>query len=79
VIREAREDDLRAMQDIEVAACEAFRTIDMAAIADDAPPDLDELSPYQRDAGPGSRRIPVIDRSPTSSLTRWTSTPTSSR
>jgi GNAT superfamily N-acetyltransferase len=49
VIREAREDDLRTMQDIEVAAGEAFRAIDMAAIADDAPPGVDELSAYQRD------------------------------
>jgi GNAT superfamily N-acetyltransferase len=49
VIREAREDDLRAMQDIEVAAGEAFRTINMAAIADDPPPGVDELSAYQRE------------------------------
>jgi len=49
VIREAREDDLQAFQDIEAAAGEAFRSINMAAIADDAPPGVDELSAYQRD------------------------------
>ncbi len=32
-----------------MAAGEAFRTINLAAIADDSPPDLDDLAAYQRE------------------------------
>lgn len=50
MIREAKAKDLPKMRDIEVAAGEAFRTIDMGVIADDAPPSLEALAIYQQDA-----------------------------
>jgi len=37
------------MRDIEVAAGEAFRTLGMEAVADEAPPSLEALANYQRD------------------------------
>lgn len=37
------------MRDIEVAAGEAFRLVDMAAIADDGPPSIEALAAYQQD------------------------------
>ena len=49
VIREARTEDLSKLQDIEVAAGEAFRLVEMAAIAEDMPPALDALAVYQQD------------------------------
>lgn len=50
MIREAKAKDLPNMRDIEVAAGEVFRTLDMGAIADDAPPSLDALAVYQQGA-----------------------------
>ena len=50
MIREARAEDLPRMRDIEVAAGEAFRTLNMGAVADDAPPSLEALAVYQQDA-----------------------------
>lgn len=50
MIREAKAKDLPKMRDIEVAAGEAFRTLGMGAIADDAPPSLESLAVYQQDA-----------------------------
>ncbi|MDQ1058581.1 GNAT superfamily N-acetyltransferase [Arthrobacter globiformis] len=50
MIREARAKDLPKMRDIEVAAGEAFRTIGMGAIADEAPPSLEALAVYQQNA-----------------------------
>lgn len=50
MIRKAREDDLPKMREIEVAAGDAFRTIGMGAIADDAPPSLEALANYQQNA-----------------------------
>ena len=41
--------DLPALRDIERAAGEPFRALDMATIADDEPPTIDELTTYQRD------------------------------
>lgn len=49
MIREARAEDLPEMRAIEVAAGEAFRTLGMGAVADDAPPSLEALANYQRD------------------------------
>jgi GNAT superfamily N-acetyltransferase len=49
VMRHAGTDDLPRLQDIEVAAGEAFRMIGMEAVADDAPPSLDALATYQLD------------------------------
>lgn len=49
-IRLAREDDLPTLQDIERAAGEPFAELDMALVADDAPPTIDELRSYV-DAG----------------------------
>ncbi|MCB5274764.1 dTDP-fucosamine acetyltransferase [Arthrobacter sp. SO5] len=48
MIRTARIDDLPRLRAIEAAAGEAFRALGMAAIADDAPPTLEELAVYQR-------------------------------
>lgn len=48
MIREASLTDLPALGDIERAAGEPFRDLGMAAIADDEPFTLDELSSYQR-------------------------------
>jgi GNAT superfamily N-acetyltransferase len=50
MIREARAKDLPKMRDIEAAAGEAFRTLDMGAIADDVPPSVKALAIYQEDA-----------------------------
>jgi GNAT superfamily N-acetyltransferase len=49
VIREASLTDLPALRDIERAAGEPFRGLGMAAIADDEPFTLAELTGYQRD------------------------------
>lgn len=48
LIRRASREDLLAFAVIEQAACELFRGIGMAEIADDAPFTIDELVPYQR-------------------------------
>lgn len=50
MIREAKAKDLPKLRDIEIAAGEAFRTLGMGAIADDAPPSLEALAVYQQDA-----------------------------
>lgn len=50
MIRKAKPEDLPKMRDIEVAASETFRSLNMGAIADDAPPSLDALAIYQQDA-----------------------------
>ena len=49
MLREARAEDLPKMRDIEVAAGEAFRTLGMEAVADDAPSSLETLATYQQD------------------------------
>jgi len=49
VIRLAAPEDLPALQDIERAAGEAFRTLGMAAIADDDPPSIADLTAFQRE------------------------------
>jgi hypothetical protein len=49
VIREAKTEDVSKLCDIEVAAGEAFRLVDMASIAEDMPPTLDALAVYQQD------------------------------
>jgi GNAT superfamily N-acetyltransferase len=54
------------MRDIEIAAGEAFRTLGMVAIADDAPPSEEALASYQQDArawvaaGPGDEAVAYI-------------------
>ena len=48
LIRPARLDDLERVQAIEAAAGEAFRSIGMDTVADDEPPNLDELAAYVR-------------------------------
>jgi GNAT superfamily N-acetyltransferase len=48
VIREASLTDLPVLRDIERAAGTPFRDVGMAAIADDEPPTIDELTAYQR-------------------------------
>ncbi|GAB3459567.1 GNAT family N-acetyltransferase [Actinophytocola sediminis] len=48
-IREARAEDLPVLCDIEQAAGELFRPIGMTLVADDDPPTIAELAPYQRD------------------------------
>lgn len=48
-IRPARPDDLPAMRDLERAAAEVFRTVDMAAVADDEPEPLPMLAAFQED------------------------------
>ncbi|AUI61403.1 GNAT family N-acetyltransferase [Amycolatopsis sp. BJA-103] len=48
MIRPAVPEDLPRLQDIERAAGEPFRALDMAAIADDDPPSLEDLAAYQR-------------------------------
>ncbi|HET6290914.1 MAG TPA: GNAT family N-acetyltransferase [Amycolatopsis sp.] len=49
MIRLAAPEDLPALQDIERAAGEAFRTLGMAAIADDDPPSIADLTAFQRE------------------------------
>jgi GNAT superfamily N-acetyltransferase len=49
MIRLARAADLPVLQDIERAAGAPFRDHDMAAIADDEPPTIAELTEYHRD------------------------------
>jgi GNAT superfamily N-acetyltransferase len=49
MIRTAGPADLPVLRAIERAAGEPFRALGMAAIADDAPPDLETLTAYQRD------------------------------
>lgn len=48
MIREASLTDLPILRDIERAAGAPFRDLGMAAIADDEPPTIEELSVYQR-------------------------------
>lgn len=48
IIRPARSTDLPRLQDIETAAGEIFRTLAMDAVADDAPPAIEELERYRR-------------------------------
>ena len=47
MIRPATPEDLPRLQDIERAAGEPFRAHDMAAIADDDPPSIADLTAYQ--------------------------------
>ncbi|MFE5504797.1 GNAT family N-acetyltransferase [Amycolatopsis japonica] len=49
MIRLATLEDLPALQDIERAAGEPFRALGMAAIADDDPPSIADLTAFQRD------------------------------
>jgi len=48
VIRTASLTDLPVLRDIERAAGEPFRALDMATIADDEPPTIGELTEFQR-------------------------------
>ncbi|MFD7295369.1 GNAT family N-acetyltransferase [Streptomyces sp. NPDC059897] len=48
IIRSAEPADLPRLQAIETAAGEIFRTLGMAAVADDAPPTIAELDRYRR-------------------------------
>ncbi|MHC5261227.1 GNAT family N-acetyltransferase [Streptomyces sp. UC4497] len=48
IIRSAEPADLPRLQAIETAAGEIFRTVGMAAIADDAPPTVAELERFRR-------------------------------
>ncbi|GFH37464.1 GNAT family N-acetyltransferase [Streptomyces pacificus] len=50
-IRSAEACELPLLQDIERAAGESFRSLGMAAVADDDPPPLDELERYRRSGG----------------------------
>jgi GNAT superfamily N-acetyltransferase len=47
--REARQEDLPELRDIERRAGELFRELGMDAVADDEPPTISELLPYVRD------------------------------
>ena len=49
MIRPARTDDLPALRELERAAGAPFRDLDMAVVADDEPPTVDELAAFQRD------------------------------
>ena len=49
MIREARQDDLPRLSEIERQAGELFREIGMDAVADDEPPTIGELLPYIQD------------------------------
>jgi len=49
VVRLARLDDLFAVRELERAAGEPFREIDMDAVASDEPPPLEDLLVFQRD------------------------------
>jgi GNAT superfamily N-acetyltransferase len=49
MIRLARDTDLPVLQDIERAAGEPFRAHDMAAVADDQPPTIAELTEFHKD------------------------------
>lgn len=48
-VRAARPGDLRALQDVEVAAGALFASIGMDAVAQDEPPRLEDLADDQRD------------------------------
>ncbi|MEV1024753.1 GNAT family N-acetyltransferase [Streptomyces sp. NPDC050264] len=48
ILRSAEPAELPRLQDIEVAAGAAFRPLGMAAVADDAPPTIEELDRYRR-------------------------------
>ncbi|WP_309081589.1 GNAT family N-acetyltransferase [Zhihengliuella sp.] len=48
-IRPAIDQDLPRLQDIEIAAGQAFRAVGMESIADDAPPSWADLKGYQGD------------------------------
>lgn len=60
-IREAGENELPALQDIERAAGCWFRDVGMPEIADDEPPTVDELATYRR-AGRAWVAVDVTDR-----------------
>ena len=47
MIRSATAADLPVLRDIECAAGAPFRDLGMAAVADDDPPTIEELAPYQ--------------------------------
>ncbi len=49
VVRLARFDDLSALRELERAAGESFRDIDMDAVANEEPPPLEDLLVFQRD------------------------------
>ena len=49
MVRLARFDDLSALRELERAAGEPFRDIDMDAVASDEPPSLEDLLVFQRD------------------------------
>lgn len=49
LIRPATDSDLALLPAIEVAAGEAFRALGMDAVADDAPPTVEDLAAYQVD------------------------------
>ncbi|HLH47556.1 MAG TPA: GNAT family N-acetyltransferase [Acidimicrobiales bacterium] len=57
LVRPARGDDLEALPDLEVAAGAAFRGLGMDAVAEDPPPTVDALAPYQE----GGRAWVVTD------------------
>jgi GNAT superfamily N-acetyltransferase len=48
-VRPARPQDLTKMRELERAAGAAFRTLGMAAVADDEPPSIGELTTFQQD------------------------------
>ena len=62
-IREARQEDLPGLREIERRAGELFREVGMDAVADDEPPTLTELLPYVRDGrawvAANDREVPV--------------------
>src|SRR5207302_10561486 len=63
LIREARQEDLPGLREIERRAGELFREVGMDAVADDEPPTLSELIPYVRDGrawvATNDREVPV--------------------
>jgi GNAT superfamily N-acetyltransferase len=63
VIREARQEDLPRLREIERRAGELFRGLGMDAVADDEPPTIDDLLPYVRDerawVATNDRDVPV--------------------
>ena len=63
LIREARQEDLPRLREIERRAGELFREVGMDAVADDEPPTLSELIPYVRDGrawvATNDREVPV--------------------
>jgi GNAT superfamily N-acetyltransferase len=49
MIRPARLDDVPVLRELERAAGEAFRELEMDSVADDDPPTAEDLTAYQRD------------------------------